>query len=202
MKRTINNRIRLAATVFAAVLWSIAFLGNASPAVAQQIQNDLPQNPTSQTGPLGDPIRQLNLSDDQIAKIRAIREQGKDERFALNRRLRQAQVALDEAIEADNASEAVIEQRARELAEAQVAATRMRALTELRIRRVLTPEQITKLRTLKQQALQFRDERRNQRPEQMRPAERLQRRRDALQRGGNLRPGTGPGSQPPLKPRP
>jgi hypothetical protein len=66
-------------------------------------------------------------------------------------RLRSAQRALDEAIYADAPSEAVIEERARELAEAQAAAARLRALTELSIRRVLTPEQLSLLRTLRQQ---------------------------------------------------
>jgi len=204
MKIIIRHRVSISATVFTA-LFGIALLTNASAAVAQQMPGDLPQVRGNQNGPPGDPIRQLNLSVDQIDKIRSIREQGKDDRVAFNQRLRQAQMALDEAIETDNASEAMVEQRSRELAEAQAAVTRLRALTELRIRRVLTPEQLTKLRTLKQQAIQFRQERQNQLQEPMRPRDRMQRRRDALQQNRTGRPDFVPQKQPgtvPLKQRP
>lgn len=201
--RIINNRIGFAAAVFTA-LFSIALLGTSSHVVAQQMPGDAPPMLGNQNGPQGDPIRQLNLSAEQIDKIRSIREQAKDDRFASNQRLRQAQIALDEAIETENASEALIEQRSRELAEAQASVTRLRALTELRIRRVLTPEQLAKLRTLKQQAIRLREERQNQQ-QPMRPRDRMQRRRDALQPGPNGRPDFVPHKSPgnvPLNPRP
>ena len=202
--KIINSRIRLAVHVFAAVL-SIALLGASSHVMAQQMPGDLPPMRGNQNGPQGDPIRQLNLSPEQIDKIRSIREQGKDDRFAANQRLRQAQMALDEAIETENASEALIEQRSRELAEAQASFTRLRALTELRIRRVLTQEQLAKLRTLKQQAVREREERQNQLQEPMRPRDRMQRRRDALQPGPHGRPDFAPNKpsgNPPPNPRP
>ena len=146
----------------------------------------------------GDPIRQLNLTPDQVTKIRAIREQNKDERFTANQRLRQAQRAMDEAINIDNPSEALVEQRARELAEAQTAITRMRALTEVRIRRILTPEQLTKLRILRQQALTNRRNQDNQ--GQLRQEERLQRRQNGMQRNGILRPNIRRRQEGPVRP--
>lgn len=199
------KRSKFAATVFTAVLWSAAIFVNAGSTMGQQNPAEGPQTQMNQAGPPNDPIRQLNLTVDQAAKIRAIREGGREERAALNRRFRQAQQALDDAIEADNASEALIEQRARELAEAQVAVTRMRALTELRIRRVMTPEQLDKLRALRQQALTFREQRQNRANDQARPRERIQRRRDALQGEGTFRPGIRPQVRPgalPPKQRP
>ena len=196
MKTTIGNGRKLTGLVFAALLSSIALFSNATLAAGQQSPGDPPQTQSTQTNPQGDPIRQLNLTADQVEKIRAIREQNKDERFALNQRLRRAQRALDDAIQADNSSEALIEERAHELADAQAAATRMRAITEIRIRRVLTPEQLIKLRALRQQAQNLREERRNQgNNDQMRP-DSFQRRRDALQRNGNLRPNLGPRARP------
>jgi Spy/CpxP family protein refolding chaperone len=105
-----------------------------------------------------DPILQLNLSAEQRQKIRTIREQTKAERAANNERLRETNQALETALDADNPDEAVLEQRVREAAAAQSAAMRMRILTEVRIRRVLTLEQLGILRTLRQQA---RDSRRN-----------------------------------------
>lgn len=105
----------------------------------------------------------LNLTPDQVAQIKAIREQNRDQWRAVRQRLRQAQSALDEAIYADNADEALIEARARDLAEAQTALVRMRALTELKIRRVLTQEQLNTLRTLRQKRAAEREQRRKKR---------------------------------------
>src|SRR5882762_3428405 len=99
-----------------------------------------------------DPIAQLNLTPEQREKIRALREQTKNERAELNQRLKQSNIALKQALESDNPDEALVEQRLRDAAAAQAAATRMRVLTEVRIRRVLTHEQLGTLRLLRQQA--------------------------------------------------
>lgn len=106
-----------------------------------------PQGP-----PVDDPVRELNLSPEQREKIRALREQTRDERAAINQRLRATNRALEEVLDSENPNEAVIEQRLRDVAEAQAASMRMRVLTEFRIRRVLTPEQQATLRTLRQNA--------------------------------------------------
>jgi Spy/CpxP family protein refolding chaperone len=104
----------------------------------------------------------LNLTPVQIEQIKAVREQNKEEVRAVRQRLRQTQRALDEAIYSDNANEALIEERARGVAEAQTALVRMRALTELKIRRILTPEQLSILRTLRERRTAERERRRLQ----------------------------------------
>jgi Spy/CpxP family protein refolding chaperone len=106
-----------------------------------------------------DPIRQLNLTPEQREQIRSIREQSKTERAAINERVRNANRELEAALDSDNPDEAVVEQRVRDLAGAQAAAMRMRILTEIRIKRVLTLEQRNVLRSLQQQARLFRRER-------------------------------------------
>jgi Spy/CpxP family protein refolding chaperone len=106
-----------------------------------------------------DPIRQLNLTPEQREQIRSIREQGKTERAAINERVRDANRELEAALDSDNPDESVVEQRVRDVAAAQVAAMRMRILTEIRIRRVLTTEQRNILRSLQRQAREFRRER-------------------------------------------
>lgn len=116
----------------------------------------------------GNLIRTLGLTPDQLARIRMIREQNREERRLANERLRNAHRALDEAIYADAPSEAVIEERARELAAAQAASVRLRALTELSIRRVLTPEQLGTLRTLRQRQTERRLERQLNMPRRLR----------------------------------
>ncbi len=96
-------------------------------------------------------MQRLNLAREQIERIKAIREENKEEWRATRQRLRQAQRALDDAIYSDSADEAVIEARSQEVASAQTALVRMRAMTELKIRRVLTREQLNTLRSLRQQ---------------------------------------------------
>lgn len=103
-----------------------------------------------QIGPVDDPVRELNLSPEQRERIRAIREQTREERSGINQRLRATNRALEEVLDSENPIEAEVEQRLREVAGAQAASMRMRVLTEFRIRRVLTPEQQKILRTLRQ----------------------------------------------------
>ena len=122
---------------------------------AQQQQTQLPES--QQQAPL-DPILQLNLSPEQREKIRTIREQTRPERAAINQRLRETNQALEAALDADNPDEALVEHRMQDVFAAQAASMRMRILTEVKIRRVLTLEQLGVLRQLR---LQARDARRN-----------------------------------------
>src|SRR5678815_803214 len=83
--------------------------------------------------PPPDPITQLQLTPDQRQRVRLILEENKDERQSINRRVREANVALDQALDADRTDENVIEQRINDLATAQAAQTRMRIHTEMKI---------------------------------------------------------------------
>jgi Spy/CpxP family protein refolding chaperone len=163
----------------------------AVPAVYGQTAQQQSGTPEVQQGG-GDPIRQLNLTPEQLEQIRSIREQNKTERAAINERVRETNSALEAELDSDNPDEAVVEQRVRDVVVAQVAAMRMRILTEVRIRRVLTPEQRIILRSLQRQAKEVRRERLLNNPDerQKRQAERAR----GLQ---NQRNGLGP-----LPPRP
>ncbi|MBA3768733.1 MAG: Spy/CpxP family protein refolding chaperone [Acidobacteria bacterium] len=121
-------------------------------AAQQPQQSDPAQATGAREGRGRDPLRELNLTFDQLQQIRAIREQNREEWRAVRQRLAEAFRALDEAVYSDNVNDALIEERARELGSAQAAVSRMRALTELKIRRVLTPEQLNTLRAMRQQA--------------------------------------------------
>jgi len=104
--------------------------------------------------PPADPIQQLNLTPEQRQQIRRLMADTQQERQNTNRTLREANQALDRALDADPLDENVVEQRINEVAAAQAAQTRMRAHMELRVRRLLYPEQLATLRRLK---LQLRD---------------------------------------------
>ena len=101
-------------------------------------------------------LRRLSLTPEQVGRIREIRRQSEPEARALFQRINQALRALNEAIYSGQADDALVRERARELAEAQAAATRMRAQVELSIRRVLTDEQLGRLREMRQQAQRMR----------------------------------------------
>ena len=109
------------------------------------------QQTDSQSRP-EDPIQQLNLTPEQREKIRSIREQLRDERAAINQRVRETNQALQAALDADNPNEAQLENLMRDVAAAQAAAMRMRILSEVRIRRVLTAEQLVIWRRIRQEA--------------------------------------------------
>jgi len=131
-----------------------------APAIGQTVQQQEAASPALQQQRLaGDPIQQLNLTPEQREQIRTIRQQNQKERATINERVRETSRALEVVLDSDSPDEAVVEQRMREAAAAQAAAMRMRILTEVRIRRVLTAEQRTLLRTLQQQANQMRRER-------------------------------------------
>lgn len=162
----------------------------------QDQQSDSPQQ---RRGGI-DPIRELNLSPEQRERIRAIREQLQDERATINQRLRETNRALDEALDADNPDESVVEERLRDAAAAQAAATRMRVLSEVRIRRVLTPEQLVTLRGLRQNARRFMRERQRDNLE-MRRQNRVNRQRGLRNQRNGLGP-LPPGSDQQQKTRP
>lgn len=134
--------------------------------------NSPPQNqtPGPQAGPQPD-LAQLNLTPDQIQKIRLINAELKDQRQAAMQRLRLSQRALAEAMESPTPNEALLDQRSREVADAQAATFRLRTLSEFRILQVLTPDQRMKLREMRAHNQQLRREQRienGQRPRVLR----------------------------------
>jgi Spy/CpxP family protein refolding chaperone len=151
-----------------------------------------PQNPAEQSqtqiqvAPSGQfpDFASLNLSPDQIQKIRAINAEVKDQRQLAIMKQRQAQRALADAVESTTPNETLIEQRSHELADAQAATIRLRSLTEARILQVMTPDQRIKLREMRQrnQAL------RREANQQQLPGNGLRRRQQGQPGNANLPP--------------
>ena len=171
MKLAPNTFLKL---IITATLLVLGISVQAQTSQQQQDPGDTVQTQTSQADQMLGP---LNLSSDQIQKIRSINAELKDERQAANLRLRMAQRALREAIQSPTPDETLISQRSKEVADAQANTIRLRSLTESRVLQVLTPEQRVRLRELRQQAMI----RRNQ---QQGPGT-FQRRPNALQRNQN-----------------
>jgi Spy/CpxP family protein refolding chaperone len=149
----------------------------ALPSYAQDVA---PSNP--------DPIQQLRLTPEQRQRIRLIFAENKDERQIANRRLREANFALEQALDAEQVDENVIEQRINDVAAAQATQTRMRIRMELKIRRELRPEQLAVWRQIRLRLKDFADAQRS----------------DDQPAGQNLRPNRRPNANTlrPNNPRP
>ncbi len=164
----------------------LALLLLAPLALDARAQEEGPPPPGAPQGPRpgrrGDGLllMKLNLTPEQRGRLRQIRRQSEPEARSLGRRLREAHRALDEAVYSDNVDESIVEQRTRELTEAQAALVRLRAQTELRVRRVLTPEQLQTFRGLRREALRQRLLQRRRDPEARRANRRDRRLRRAL----------------------
>src|SRR5262244_304497 len=142
------NKMMFDKKLFSLILSALGVVGIAAPGLAQsgvvpaQAEAQQPQRDA-------DPLSSIDLTPEQRQQIRAAMEETKPERNLANLRLRKARLAYDEALDADNPSEELIEQRAREFGEAQAGLMRTRAVLELRIRRLLTPQQRTRLHEIR-----------------------------------------------------
>lgn len=152
-----RSRTNKVLPLFVAALLLAATVSSTQARFAQQNQQSNPAQPAD----VEDPIEQLRLTPEQRQRIRMIVAENKDERQVTNRRVREANVALDQALDAETIDENLIEQRINDLTAAQAAQMRMRIRSEMRIRRELRPEQLATLRRLR---LQVRDVMGGQRP--------------------------------------
>lgn len=174
MKRAPNRLFNF--IIAAAMLVTLSLAIQAQTTQQQQNPGDAGLTQTNQADQMLGP---LNLTQDQVQKIRSINAELKDERQAANLRLRMAQRSLREAIQSPTPDENLITQRSKEVADAQANTIRLRSLTETRVLQVLTPEQRIKLRDLQQQAMI------NRRRNQQQGLGPLQGRQNALQRNQN-----------------
>lgn len=144
MKRLLTRRAVIALTL-------LVLAGPAAHSAYAQTPDEAPE--AEQAAQESNWRTLLNLTPEQVRQIRAIRRANRLEWQAARQRVRAARQALDRAIYSEDASEAIVEQRAREVAEAQSSEVRLRALMELGIRRVLTPEQLNTFRALREERL-------------------------------------------------
>jgi Spy/CpxP family protein refolding chaperone len=110
--------------------------------------------PDPQTAPQEDRpnlLQQLGLAPDQLRQIRQLNQQRKPMVDEAQRRVREANQALDAAIYADSVDENDVKARLNELQQAQSEVARIRFTNELAIRRILTPEQLGRFRELRRQ---------------------------------------------------
>jgi len=98
-----------------------------------------------------DLLKTLGLSPDQQEQIRQINIERKPQMRAAQDRLREANRNLDQAIYADIVNDSVIQMRLKDVQSAQAELIRIRSMTELAVRQILTPEQLQKFRDVRRQ---------------------------------------------------
>jgi Spy/CpxP family protein refolding chaperone len=94
-------------------------------------------------------LQELGLTSDQLERLKRLQaDLGQKNRVAQMRQ-REANKALDDAIYSDTATEEQIRELVRAAQEAANEAIRLRTLTELEMKKILTREQLIKFRELK-----------------------------------------------------
>jgi Spy/CpxP family protein refolding chaperone len=106
-----------------------------------------PERKTGEKRP--DLFRELGVTREQLEQIRTLRRQGREEFTAAQKQLREANKALDAAIYSDVLDEQLIEQLISQRNEAEAAMSRLRTMSELNLRKILTPEQVVKFREIR-----------------------------------------------------
>jgi Spy/CpxP family protein refolding chaperone len=104
-----------------------------------------------------DMLHQLGLSEDQLQQIRKLHAAKRPLMDAAQKRLREATKALNDAIYADQVNDADIQIRLKDRQAAQAEVEKLRFMTELAVRRILTPEQLVRFRELRQRFEDMRD---------------------------------------------
>lgn len=155
---------------FLLVISAFAFVATVS---AQDTKPPAEQPPEGQRPAANQPqdmrtnmLHQLGLSREQIQQIRRLNAERKPLMVEAQKRFREANRFLDEAIYADQFNDKDFQDRLKDFQLAQVEVARLRFLNELSVRQILTPEQLQRFRDLRQRFEQRRDNMQNQRPRQ------------------------------------
>lgn len=139
-------------------------------------QNGPPADEASQFAPERPNLLQnLGLTQDQIRQIRMMNRDRKPLMEAAQHRLRESTRALDQAIYGDRLDESEIQARLAAFQAAQAEVSRIRFQSEVELRKILSPEQLTKFRQLRARLARAREnfQQRRQPPPNQRPIERI-----------------------------
>ena len=123
-------------------------------AAETKAQDEMPpdeQQPTQKRQrPRPNLLQELGLSREQIQRIRRINQARRPLMQEAQRRFREANRALDEAIYADSPNDSDVQARMKDVQLAQAEIIKIRTTSEIAIRKVLTPEQLVKFRELRE----------------------------------------------------
>ncbi len=122
----------------------------ALPLMAQDEPMSEPKLPEESQEPRVNMLRQLGLNREQIQRLQRINRERRPLMDAAQEKLRNANRSLDDAIYADEVSEADVQVRLKDVQMAQAEVFKIRFMSELAIRRLLTPAQLVRFRNMRQ----------------------------------------------------
>ncbi len=109
----------------------------------QDVENDRPPD-------RGDILaKELGLTKEQQLQIRNINKERRPMLQQAQRRFNQAKTELDDLIYSDTLDETSLKNKIREVSEAQGEIAKIRAMSEVAVRNVLTPDQLVKFRDIR-----------------------------------------------------
>lgn len=137
--------------IFIALLFAVSF-----STVKAQEETPAPAAPnqTADKKPRPNLLAELGLSPEQIEQIKRINQESKPQMRQAQQRFQAAKRNLDEAIYADANDESNVQARLKEAQAAQAEVFKIRSMTELAVRKVLTAEQLVKFRELRQKFME------------------------------------------------
>ncbi|MGI8641161.1 MAG: Spy/CpxP family protein refolding chaperone [Pyrinomonadaceae bacterium] len=158
------KKLNILNLIFAGLLLAVSF-------TAIKAQDNMPPPPDAPNQKFDAPrpnlMTQLGLTQDQIKQIRQINQEKKPQMREAQERLREANRNLDQAVYADAANDVQIQARLKELQSAHAEIIKIRSVTELAVRKILTPEQLARFRDVRRQFMERKEdmkERRKNRP--------------------------------------
>lgn len=130
------------------LIFTIALTVFSAAAVKAQnaMTNDTPDDANGAANRRADSLRELGLSAEQMQQFRRINAEKRPAMRLAQQRLKEATRALDEAVYADAPDESNVQTRIKESQAAQSEVIRIRSMTELAVRRILTAEQLGRFR--------------------------------------------------------
>ena len=136
------------------ILTAFLMLFSVSTSRAQDEMPDADAPPNAQPPKRPNLLGELNLSPDQIRRIRIINRENQPQVREAQRRLREARNDLDQAIYGDTIDENEVQARLRTLHQAQAEAVRLRSTIEFAVRKVLTPDQLVRFREVRRRYME------------------------------------------------
>lgn len=162
-------RTNIIIIAFAVILSAVAAIN------AQDVPTDAPQQEPRPTRP--NLFRLLELTPEQLAEIKKYNDENKEARQEANRRLRETNRELDQAIYGEKVEDSVVEEKLKNYQDAQAEVARLRFQGELALRKLLTADQLVRFLELRHRFAEQRQRMQQQRQEMpQRPFRRMNRR--------------------------
>jgi len=147
------KKLNFLTLIFAGLILTVSFSA-AKAQEEEQLPNDAPQRGNFNQPRRPNLLAELELSSEQIRRIRRINAEKRPLLREAQQKMRDANRNLDQAIYADAADETEIQSKLKDAQIAQAEVSKIRSMIEYAVRKVLTPEQLVKFREVRQRFME------------------------------------------------